>query len=120
MDKYVNLVTNTFLLVSKNRIVKFPTKNKYGEEFDVDLDNDCGDELECDKHTFNFQDRYDYDRLHAIFSTFTLLEMKDALYQLVPFATNWVFTGSQTDMAAYVNTLPHVKMAIKYVESAID
>jgi hypothetical protein len=105
MEKYIDVVASTFYLVSVNKgwnranfgkdcIPPNGNKIKY-EDIEIDLDN------------------VSLEYYKQIFKPLSLTQLRDLLYLLVPFSTNWMCGANY----CYVNTLPHVKMAIKYIET---
>lgn len=130
------MVANVFWLVQKNYVVKkAATRGKY-DYMSVYGFSECRDlriksiiHTQAQEHEFEYKsDKYkfpsedNYELYLGRFMTYTLIDMQYVLYQLVPFASNWVISAATEpggDIHAYTNTLEHVKIAIKYIESQI-
>uniref|UniRef100_A0A6C0CCR4 Uncharacterized protein n=1 Tax=viral metagenome TaxID=1070528 RepID=A0A6C0CCR4_9ZZZZ len=120
-DTTIDIVTKTFILVNKKMCITRQTSDEYGF-IDEAVDNNCGDyTVKCGIYTLNLAQTHIYEDIYSIISTCALTEMHDFLYSLVPHSTNWIFSQNvgRIDLPIHVNTLPHVKMAIKYIENKI-
>lgn len=122
MEKHINVVASTFCLVANNTgsVGKYNSTNFWrcidtSGSYNVDyITAFPGNSLYYDNLTIRLNDNFDY--YEKLFEGLSLAQLRDILYLLVPCASNWVINSDE----AIVNTLPHVKMAIKYIEKEIS
>jgi hypothetical protein len=123
MEHQINIVASTFCLVATNSgpIGKYNYSNFSGNYNDDDTFYSncttpivgnllCYDNLRIELNNSNF------DYYKKLFEGLCLIQLRDILYLLVPSASNWVIASHNP----VLNTLPHVKMAISYIEKEIS
>lgn len=129
MDYHV-LVADVFKLVSRN----FTNHNNWSNfgvklfvEYVLLYSN-------SDKHVIKYKDKLIYilpnnkypdsDYLMEQFESFSLIDLRNILLLLIPFATNFNGVGSVSVFngigSVSVNTLDHVKLALKYITKEIE
>lgn len=122
MQKYIDIVASTFLLVATTKQSHFVNAGNFGGSGYLamalgplhktpTLDN----KLYYDNLIIELHCVVNYDYYIKLFAGLSLIQLRDLLYLLVPCSSNWVKSENNN----IVNTLPHVKMAIKYIEQEI-
>jgi len=119
-DCTVALVANTFALVQCN-------KNIFNLDYDKNIIpmkikfNMISDGFVYKEFKFEYMIGKTLNQYIDIFSKLSLPDLKNILYMLIPFASDWTssMTGNSSNEYVCANTLPHVKLAIKYVDDQI-
>src|ERR1044071_1441100 len=122
MEHHINIVASTVYLVAKSSKMRgnFGTK-KPGLLSTYECVTACGDNkiyyenMVIDMGSDSCKNELNFDYYKKLFSKFSLPQLRDILYLVVPSASNFMGVGDKP----HVNTLAHVKIIIKYIEKEI-
>lgn len=122
MDHRINVVASTFCLVAAHTgsVGKFNSTNFCREIYEDNGYNTAyispysGNSLYYNDLNIALNN-LSVDYYEKLFTGLSLIQLRDILYLLVPCASNWVVNSTE----GIVNTLPHVKIAISYIEKEI-
>lgn len=122
MNHHINIVASTFCLVANHTgsVGKVNSTNFWrntcdGDGYNTDYITPYPGNLLYYNDLNIALNNQSVDYYEKLFTGLSLSQLRDILYLLVPCASNWVVNSVE----GIVNTLPHVKIAISYIEKEI-